>query len=223
MQENNKVKKIKGISLRVIIVAGIFLLALLLFSVIADELVLEHENNLDKVAFHKLAAITNPGMTHLMEFITFLGSPYFLISAYILLSVYFLAFRKNRRLSMEVVAMGAISTVILFSLKTLFHRPRPDDPLIRKVMGFSFPSGHSFLSFTFYGLLIYILWNSQMNNGVRWILSVLFFLLACSIAFSRVYLHVHYASDVIAGFCLCIVWMVPSLWTIRKINKNYHV
>jgi undecaprenyl-diphosphatase len=223
MEENNQVKKIKGISLRLIIIAGIFLLAFLLFSVIADEMVLENENNLDKVVFRHLAAITYPGMTHIMEAITFFGSSYFLFPAYILLSVYFLFFRKNRRLSMEVVAMGAISTVILFSLKALFHRQRPVDPLVRKVMGFSFPSGHSFCSFTFFGLLIYILWNSEMNNTLRWTLTILFFLLACTVAFSRVYLHVHYASDVIAGFCLCIIWLVPSLWTVRKINKNYHV
>jgi undecaprenyl-diphosphatase len=223
MQGNKQAKKIKGISLRVIIVAGLFLLAFLIFSFIANEMVLENENNLDKVVFHKLAVITNPGMTQVMESITFFGSSYFLLPAYIILSVYFLVFRKSRRLSMEVFAMGAISTVILFSLKAIFHRPRPIDPLVRKVMGFSFPSGHSFSSFTFFGLLIYILWNIEVNSTLRWILTVLFFLLACAVAFSRVYLHVHYASDVIAGFCLCIVWMVPSLWTVRKINKAYQL
>jgi undecaprenyl-diphosphatase len=216
MEAVSTVQKAKGISLRFLIVAGIFLLSLLLFLVIANEIVLESENQLDYVAFQKLREMTSPSMTRLMLFITFFGSNYFLLPAYILLIGYFLLFKKTRRLSLDVAAIGITSTIILFSLKAIFHRHRPLDPLVRNVNGFSFPSGHSFCSFTFFGLLIYILWNHEMKPVVRWIATIFFFLFACAIAFSRVYLHVHYASDVIAGFCLCIVWLGLSFWIIRK-------
>lgn len=220
MQSTTIIQKAKGISLRFLIVAAIFLLSLLIFIVIADEMVMENENHLDKVAFHQLAAITNPSTTNVMLIITFFGSTYFLIPAYLLLIVYFLLFKKTRKLSLDVAAVGVTSTIILFSLKAIFHRHRPLDPLVKSVNGFSFPSGHSFCSFTFFGLLIYILWNLQVNAIVRWSATIFFFLMACAIAFSRVYLHVHYASDVVAGFCLCILWLGLSFFTIKKLQRK---
>ncbi len=221
MEENQNIdKKVKGISLRVALVSLIFIISLLIFGLIASEMVLENENGLDKLAFQKLGSITNPQMTHLMVMITFFGSSYFLMPAYLILIFYFLFLKKERKISLDIAAFSIISTIILFSLKAIFHRHRPLDPLIRNVNGFSFPSGHSFSSFTFFGLLIYIIWNTPISLPVRWFLSILFFLFACSIAFSRVYLHVHYASDVVAGLCLCLVWLGISFWLLNKIRPK---
>lgn len=223
MQELTKEKiktKAKRISLRFLLVGLVFLLALLIFGYIANEIVLENEHGFDNMVFLKIAGITSQSMTAFMLFITFFGSTYFLFPAYILLIVYFLVYKKNRKLSLDVAAVGITSTIILFSLKYLFQRPRPLDPLVRTVNGFSFPSGHSFSSFTFLGLLIFIIWNHEMNPVLRWILTIFFFFFACAIAFSRVYLHVHYASDVIAGFCLCMVWLGLSIWLLKKIDKK---
>jgi undecaprenyl-diphosphatase len=219
-KESTILKKLKGISLRVLIVAGIFLMAFLVFAAIANEMVMENENHLDKVVFQKLAGITHPHTTQLMLIITFFGSSYFLLPAYFFLIIYFLVFKKNRRLSLDVSAFAITSALILFSLKAIFHRHRPLDPLVKNVNGFSFPSGHSFSAFTFFGLMIYILWKNPMDPFLRWVLTTLFFLFACAIAFSRVYLHVHYASDVVAGFCLCIVWLVISLWGVEKLRRR---
>lgn len=210
-------KKVAGISLGLVVVVLCFFACLALFLFIADEMVLENENSLDFWAFKELAHITSEATTKLMVAITFFGSSYFLLPAYSILVLFFL-FKKNRRLSINISAIGITSTIILFSLKYIFHRHRPADPLVQNVNGFSFPSGHSFSSFTFFGLLIYILWNTKMNKPLRWVLSVFFFLCALSIAFSRVYLHVHYASDVVAGFCLCIMWLLLSFWGLQKFN-----
>lgn len=212
-------QKVKGLSVRFIIVAGIFLSAIALFSAIADEMVLENENHLDKVVFQQIQTITNPAMTHLMLMITFFGSHYFMLPAYIILIVYFLFFRKDRKMSLDIASVGIIGTIILFTLKDIFHRHRPLDPLIKNINGFSFPSGHSFSAFTLFGLLIYIIWKQPVKLMWKWIWSILFFLLACSVAVSRVYLHVHYASDVVAGFCLCVVWLTISFWVLSKLNR----
>ena len=212
----NTIQNVKGISLRFLIVAGIFLFSLLLFILIANEMVLENENSLDFVVFEKLQHITNSSMTKAMLIITFFGSNFFLLPAYIVVIAYFLIYKKTRRLSLDVTAIGITSTILLFSLKAIFHRPRPLDPLVRSVNGFSFPSGHSFCSFTFFGLLIYIMWNQRTKPVVKWSSTIFFFVFACVIAFSRVYLHVHYTSDVIAGFCLCILWLALSFWVIKK-------
>ena len=212
-------KKVKAISLRILVAALIFLLAIAIFTLIANEMVLENENGLDKRAFSELSAITNPLMTRIMTIITFFGSSYFLGPSYLILIIYFLVIKKNRRMSLDIAAFGILGGIILFSLKAIFHRHRPLDPLIQNVNGFSFPSGHSFSAFTFFGLLIYIIWNQNINPSLRWILTILFFLFACAIAFSRIYLHVHYASDVVAGFLLCIVWLVASFWILKKFSK----
>ena len=209
------------ISIRVIITIIIFLAAVGLFALIAKEMVLENENNLDKDVYNKLAAITNPSTTRLMVFITFFGSSYFLMPAYILLMGFFFFYKKERSITLDIAAFSIVSTILLFTLKAIFHRHRPLDPIVKNVNGFSFPSGHSFSSFTFFGLLIYIIWNIEgIRKSVRWLFTILFTLLACAVAFSRVYLHVHYASDVIAGVCLCIVWLLTSFWIFNKLRKN---
>lgn len=217
---NNNIKeKVKGISLRFVIIAVVFIISVGMFRFIADEMVLEKENQLDRLIFSDLAAITNPGITRLMTAITFFGSSTFLLPAYIILIIIFL-FSKHRKLSLDIAAYGTISTIILFSLKAIFHRHRPPDPLVHYVNGFSFPSGHAFSSFVFFGLLIYIIWKMHLSLAIKWTLSMLFFLFGTLIAISRVYLHVHYASDVIAGFSLCVAWLCISLWLIRILSKK---
>ena len=213
---DNIQKKVKDFSFRLLIVAGIFLIALIVFIFIADEFVLEKETALDSFVFKALSGITGKSTTHVMLIITFFGSPYFLLTSYIVLISYYLIFRKNTRLSLDVAAVGVTSSILLFSLKNFFHRLRPLDPLVKPVKGFSFPSGHSFSSFTFFGLLIYIVWQYKFDNLWKWILTILFFLFACLIAFSRVYLHVHFASDVVAGFFLSLTFLISSLWILNK-------
>lgn len=221
METKTYVQKAKGLSLRFLITAAIFIASLLLFWMIADEMVLENENGFDQIVFQHLLFMTSPATTRVMTVITFFGSTYFLLPAYLLLIGYFLMYRKTRRLSLDIASIGITSTIILFTLKDLFHRHRPYDPLVVQVNGFSFPSGHSFCSFTFFGLLIYIAWHFPINRPLRWSLSVFFFLFACAIAFSRVYLHVHYASDVVAGFFLCVVWLSLSFWLMHKFEKKW--
>lgn len=201
-------EKVRGLSLRFLVAAGVFLAALAIFTAIADEMVLEHENHLDTVVFKWIAPLVNPDMTSAMKTITFFGSSSFLFPAYGVLILVFLFHRKDKRLSLEIAAIAITGTILLFTLKSIFHRHRPPNQIIHAVNSFSFPSGHAFSSFTFFGLLIYLLWKPKgINAALRWSLSILFFLAACAVAFSRVYLHVHYASDVIAGFCLCLVWL----------------
>jgi undecaprenyl-diphosphatase len=210
-------RKIKGVSVSLIIVVAMFLLAIAVFYIIGDEAVLENETGFDKFVFHKLTAITSPTVTQIMTYITFFGSSYFLLPAYTLITAYYLFLKRNTKLSLSVSAIGLTSVGVLFGIKSIFHRHRPLDPLIKNVNGFSFPSGHSFSAFTFFGLLIYIIWKADLEKQAKLIACLFLFLFACAIAFSRVYLHVHFATDAIAGFCLCIIWLTVSLWLINSV------
>jgi undecaprenyl-diphosphatase len=154
-----------------------------------------------------------------MLFITFFGSFNFLLPAYIAVVIFDLLI-KDKKLFLYIMMIGVTSTGLMFLIKFLVKRLRPSDPLLHAVNGFSFPSGHSFCSFTFFGILIYIVWKDlKLNKAGKWILTCLLFLIAFTIALSRVYLHVHYASDVLAGFCLSVAWLTFSYWIITAIRR----
>jgi undecaprenyl-diphosphatase len=217
-KKKNISHKIRGISLRVLVIALIFIIALFSFALIANEIVVEKENGFDRYIFGKMAALTSPAMTSLALFFTFFGSQTFLLPAYIIVILFFIFLKKNRTLSWNVAAIGITSTIALFSIKFLFKRTRPLDPLLHTVQGFSFPSGHTFSSFTFFALLTYIFWKTTLPRGWRLALGIFFMLFAVIIGMSRIYLHVHYPSDVLAGLCLSIVWLILSFWVLEKIN-----
>ncbi len=217
MANISKPGKAKWITLRLIIAAILFLVTLYVFVSIADEIVLEHENRFDQSISKEILSFQSPFDTKVMEFVTFFGSSSFLFPAYIVLIIFYF-FRKNTRLALDIIMIGLTSTGILFLFKNIFKRNRPLDPLINNVTGFSFPSGHSFSSFTFFGMIIYILWETSISKIWKIVLSVILFFFASIIAFSRVYLRVHYPSDVVAGFCLSMVWLILSLWILHKVD-----
>ncbi|MDQ2718806.1 MAG: phosphatase PAP2 family protein [Bacteroidota bacterium] len=207
--------------MRIILAIFLFLLTLFVFVYIADEIVLEHETHFDQNILSAIAPLHSSGMTSVMKVFTFFGSSTFLFPAYSLLIIYFLI-KKNKQIAIDIAAIGLTSTGILFLLKDIFQRHRPLDPLIRNVTGFSFPSGHSFSSFTFYGLAAYLLWQTNMSKTWKIIVTIFLFLFPALIAFSRVYLQVHFPSDVVAGFCLSVVWLVLSFWILQrgKVSKK---
>ena len=212
-------KKARWITSRFILALVLFLATLFVFVAITDEIVLEHNNGFDQNIFHAISLLDSPFMTRLMETVTFFGSSNFLFPAYVSLVIYYLVKRKIKP-ALDIGMIGLGSTGILNLLKYIFQRQRPLDPLIRDVTGFSFPSGHSFSSFTFFGLIIYILWKTGIKKPFKILLSIVLFLFAAIIAFSRAYLRVHYPSDVVAGFCLSIIWLMLSLWILQKVDKK---
>jgi membrane-associated phospholipid phosphatase len=213
-------KKAKGITLGLLMAITLFLLTVFIFWRITDEIVLDQESTFDVAVFKMLSQYITPGTTNVMLLFTFFGSTKFLLPAYILLAAFFLFYKRNTFHSISVAAIGLSSVGLLFILKDIFHRHRPLQPLTQNVIGYSYPSGHSFSSFTFFGLLTYIIWKTNLSNFWKWVLSVLFILIAVCIALSRVYLHVHFASDVIAGFCLSMIWLSISLWILLRIQRS---
>lgn len=212
--------KAKGITLGLVIAIILFLVTVFIFWRITDEIVLEKEGGFDDSVYKMLSHYTNPATTHVMLLFTFFGSTKFLLPAYILLAGFFLFYKRNRWQSISVAAIGLSSIGLLYLLKNIFQRHRPLEPLTKNVIGYSYPSGHSFSSFTFFGLLTYIIWQTNISKIWKWILSFVFIGMASCIAISRVYLHVHFASDVVGGFCLSIIWLSISLLILKKIQNS---
>lgn len=222
MAEQNNIdrqKQVRRFKKTLLIEIGLFIVSLFFFVYIINEIVLENDQKLDNWGWQLVQPLRTPFMTGFMRTVTWMGSWYFLLPAYMLLMLWFKFYRKRARVSMEILAIGITSTVIMFTIKEIFKRQRPLDPLLHAVPGFSFPSGHSFSSFTFFGLLIYIIADArELSLPMKWLGSILCLLMASIIAISRVYLKVHYPSDIIAGFFLCVIWLGISFVVLHKLR-----
>jgi undecaprenyl-diphosphatase len=206
------------LSIELLVVWVLFLLSFLVFLFVIFRIFYFKKESFDFAVFDALEKYVSDGMSDFMLGITFLGTHNFLIPANLILIAYFLFVKKHRWYSIKipVVALGGVT--LMFLLKMLFNRPRPLIPLLKEAAGLSFPSGHAMMSFSFYGLLIYLVWQNVKKVWVRNVAIVLLFLLILLIGFSRIYLRVHYASDVLAGYCVGIIWLVLALWVTRRIE-----
>lgn len=220
---SGRVKKIwtelAFLSVEVVVVLAIFVVSLIAFILITRHIFILKDEQFDYRVFHFLQSHVSKRNNSIMLFFTFLGTHLFLIPANIILIIYFLFVKKHRLYSIEIPVIALSSMSLMFLLKNIFGRHRPDLPLLREAQGLSFPSGHALMSVTFYGLLIYIIWNSVSRKWLKWTLAILLVLLILVIGFSRIYLRVHYPSDVLAGFATGFLWLVISLWIMHRIEK----
>jgi membrane-associated phospholipid phosphatase len=212
--------EIKLFSLEIFVLMGIFTVALAGFITIARMVSEGKTQSFDNRALAFISGYVTNINTTVMEAFTFLGTHTFLIPANLLLTAWFLFIKKRRWYSIKIPAVALSSLLLMFILKLIFRRDRPVGPLLRAAKGFSFPSGHALMSVTFYGLLILIVWQNVQQSWLKWILSVFLTLLILAIGLSRIYLRVHYASDVIAGFSVGLVWLLLSLWILSAVEKR---
>lgn len=208
------------LSAELVLVLVLFVLSLFVFAFLVFRVIRLREEKFDLIVFRSLEPFVTDTNTSLMKFITFFGTHTFLIPANLLVIAYFLFIKKHRWYSIKVpvVAIGSVTAMMV--LKLFFSRVRPDTPLLEEVKGFSFPSGHAMSAMTFYGLLIYLAYKYIPNPTLKALVIAFLSMFILAIGFSRIYLRVHYASDVIAGFSIGTIWLVLALWVTRKIEKS---
>lgn len=114
----------------------------------------------------------------------------------------------NKRIAVSVVSNLVLIALLNNILKLIVHRARPTGFRLVEETGYSFPSGHSMVSMAFYGYLIYLIYKNVKNKKLRWTLMACFSLLIFMIGMSRIYLGVHYTSDVFAGFLFSLGYLV---------------
>lgn len=207
------------LSVEMALILGVFTVSLVAFVFLVRRVFVVGNTQVDQRVFDYLQNYVTPRNNEVMLFITYLGRHEFLIPANLLLITYYLFIKKHRWYSIKIPAVAISSVLLMFILKNLFGRERPLIPLLESAKGLSFPSGHALMSVTFYGLLVYIVWREVKDPTAKWVLIVALLLLIHLIAFSRIYLRVHYFTDVMAGLAMGFIWLVFSLKALRQIEK----
>ena len=147
--------------------------------------------------------LRQPWLTPYMESISELAQPVALLAMLLAVEAFAPGRRPGACAAVNLVCAVALNVL----LKQLVQRPRPDGFRLIAETGYSFPSGHSMVAMAFYGLLAWMVWHYERDRFVRWLCVMGFGLVIALIGISRIYLGVHYASDVIAGFCVSLIWL----------------
>jgi len=208
------------LSVEMTIVLFLFVVALTVFVYITRRVFVLNKTRLDTNVFNYLKEHVSERNNDIMEVFTFLGTHQFLIPANLSLIAYFLFIKKHKWYSIKIPAIALSSLGLMFLLKGLFDRERPSVPLLFQAKGLSFPSGHALMSITFYGLIICMIFKTLKNPAIKWTLISLLIILILIVGSSRVYLRVHYATDVIAGYCIGFLWLAFTMWLLNKIEKQ---
>lgn len=205
---------------KVIISILLFLGAVILFSYIADENILEKNYHFDTAVLNFVKTHSTPMLVKTMLVVTFFGSTKFFLPAYIIMVALLLWKHKNTT-AIEIASIAGSSTLIMHLLKDYFHRHRPNSILGNELVSYSFPSGHSVSSLIFCGVVSYIVWKTNISTVKKYGITCLLLLYALLVGMSRIVLMVHYATDVIAGFCFATAWLIISFWVIKIMHEKY--
>ncbi|MFS0781568.1 phosphatase PAP2 family protein [Bacillus sp. 1P06AnD] len=157
-------------------------------------------------------------LTGIMKAITFFGGKVWIISAVLIASL-LVGFKKKRYALFLLFASG-LGSLFNIALKEFIQRQRPDIYPIIQESGYSFPSGHSMGSIIFYGSLVIILAKISRRKWLDAVFILFFIVLVPAIGISRIYLGVHYPSDIIGGFSAGAFWLLIC-WLIFHFYESW--
>jgi len=182
---------------------------------------------LDASTLNFVEQIRSPFLTLFFKAVTFMGEWYFVLGILFLISLFFIIkktsrFRLATRRNLDVFVLWLITIGgfgATFILKEIFHRSRPAGALIAETSS-SFPSAHSVISVAFYAFVFYLLARNTKCCFSKYLLISGVFIAPILLGFSRLYLGVHYLSDVLAGYAIGDVWFLIGVYGIKFINRK---
>lgn len=191
----------------------ILFLCLIAFLAIAEDVLSKEIMKGDIIGYNIISKLLmSDTMTNIAKIITNFGGPVYIV----IIAIIFAIAVKNKKISISVFINLIVVTLINQIIKNILQRPRPTEYRIIEQGGYSFPSGHSMVSMAFYGYFIYLIYKYVKNKYVKWISISLLSLLICAIGISRIYLGVHYTSDVLGGFLISISYLVIFISATNK-------
>ncbi|HEX4604184.1 MAG TPA: phosphatase PAP2 family protein [Candidatus Angelobacter sp.] len=195
-------------------------LALFLFGWLGSEVLQGDTQHFDSAIRGWVHHYASPGMTHAMTAISLLGYNVLIVELLIAFAVF--AKLRWRRAAVWLGVAMAGSLLLDLTLKYLYHRARPTAYFGTAPHSYSFPSGHALCSFCFYGVMAGLLSARIKSLPLRILTWLAAAALVIAIGLSRIYLGVHYPSDVLAGYLAATVWVgtVIVLDHVRKVRKG---
>ena len=150
--------------------------------------------------------------------VTWFGNNWTLVTGVVLVSAALLVARRPD-LTLRVILASGGGGLVIKGLKALFSRERPLDKLV-PAEGYSFPSGHAFASTVFYGMMVYLVWRLTENRAARVAAAVIGPLMFLVVGLTRVYLNVHYLTDVVAGWLGGLAWLTLVLAVVHVVETR---
>lgn len=190
------------------------IITLILFILILQNVLGQRIYKFDETIYDFIAKGISENVSQVAKIITIIGSAYVIIPITIISIIYFRKKKESKYIAINLAIIFVCNQI----LKRIIARPRPNEFRIVEETGYSFPSGHSMVSMAFYGLFIYLIYKKIDNKYLKWTLITLLSILILLIGVSRIYLGVHYASDVCAGFLLSISYLIGFIHFISKKN-----
>jgi undecaprenyl-diphosphatase len=162
------------------------------------------------------------GLTDVMKFFSFIGSGR-IVAVLAIVVIPILVLLKHRLEIIIFIVTVSGSAVLNTKLKLLFERTRPIIHPIIAQTGYSFPSGHAMSAFTFYGIVTFLLWRKISSRAGRFLLIGFSLFMIFIIGLSRVYLGVHYPSDVFGGYLASCTWLTVMVGVLHyfTVNKKF--
>ncbi len=191
----------------------ILTLCLVIFSIFTYKVVKDKPLYIDDTVYNYISNnIINENRTKVVKLITNITSPLGVILSAVILII--IIKNKKIKISLAIDLLGI--TIINNLLKVIITRDRPNINRLVTETGYSFPSGHSITSMVLYGYLIYLIYKYIDNKKIKIPLIIILSLLIVTIGFTRIYLGVHYTSDVIGGFLLGVAYLIIFIGVSNK-------
>lgn len=200
----------------IIIFFSILIISEMIFSILTKEVMRRDIIGYELVSKYLISEKTLP----IVKFITnFGGVAGIILIACISSSIMFI--KKKRNIGILIWTNLICSASLNQVLKRIIRRPRPTGYRLIEESGYSFPSGHSMISLAFYGFFIYLIFKNVKNKYIKYGSISLLCILILLIGISRVYLGVHYTSDVMAGFIISISYLIIFTNIAKEKLNNY--
>lgn len=199
----------------VILLASIFVL-------LAVTVFVMESTAMDDVIDGAIHSMRSGGLTEIVKVATHFGSAKVEIPLALAAALWLLI--RHRALDKTAVLLGSLLAGYLFNvvLKTTFHRPRPELDRLVEQSGYSFPSGHAMVATAFYGMFFYLIWRMLKDgsrNGAAKAVTIFAVFWLLMTGFCRVYLGVHYTTDVLSGYAAGGIVLLLGVVVYHRISK----
>lgn len=214
-------KQPNSLSVQYIVIFITSLVALYVFYKLSILLLTGQIEGFDERGYLLIRQYASPVVDDLMRGATFLGDTKFVIFPVIGLFIYYALINPHKWDAIRILVVSIGCTLMNLVLKYLYGRERPMHEHMVEVTNLSFPSGHAMFSMAFYGAVIFLIIKTNPKPIIKITSIIVLMALILLIGISRVYLGVHYTSDIMAGFSAGYIWLVAVLMAMQWLEKKY--